>query len=47
VLFGFGWPTELRIGSVPSIVQVMMPRAVEKIRKRDPRGERETVFFDV
>ena len=29
-------PSELRIGSMPSIAQVMVPRAVEQIRKRYP-----------
>jgi len=33
---GRGQLSELRIGSVPSIAQVMVPRAVEKIRKRYP-----------
>src|SRR5262249_26471595 len=33
---GRGHLSELRIGSVPSIAQVMVPRAVERIRKRYP-----------
>src|SRR6201981_887442 len=33
---GRGELSELRIGSVPSIAQVMVPRAVERIRKRYP-----------
>jgi DNA-binding transcriptional LysR family regulator len=33
---GRGDLSELRIGSVPSIAQVMVPRAVEKVRKRYP-----------
>jgi DNA-binding transcriptional LysR family regulator len=33
---GRGQLSELRIGSVPSIAQVMVPRAVERIRKRYP-----------
>ena len=33
---GRGQLSELRIGSVPSIAQVMVPRAVEKIRRRYP-----------
>src|SRR5246500_1196591 len=33
---GRGQLSELRIGSVPSIAQVMVPRAVEQIRKRYP-----------
>jgi DNA-binding transcriptional LysR family regulator len=33
---GRGDLSELRIGSVPSISQVMVPRAVEKVRKRYP-----------
>jgi DNA-binding transcriptional LysR family regulator len=33
---GRGQLSELRVGSVPSIAQVMVPRAVEKIRRRYP-----------
>jgi DNA-binding transcriptional LysR family regulator len=33
---GRGQLSELRIGSVPSIAQIMVPRAVERIRKRYP-----------
>src|SRR6201989_2664546 len=33
---GRGQLSELRIASVPSIAQVMVPRAVERIRKRYP-----------
>ena len=34
---GRGELSELRIGSVPSISQVMVPRAIERVRRRYPR----------
>jgi DNA-binding transcriptional LysR family regulator len=33
---GQGAPSELRIGSMPSIAQVMVPRAIEGVRRRYP-----------
>jgi len=33
---GRGELSELRIGSVPSIAQVMVPRAIERVRRRYP-----------
>src|SRR5262245_55805651 len=33
---GHGALSELRIGSVPSIAQVMVPRAIERVRRRYP-----------